>query len=200
MNYVVWTACLRGKCCMLAKPNIDAGTWHMTVWPHIPCIVWWRQTTKNVIKLSRFLIVTTSSWVDWSSWTRYHWLCNHPAFGWPYFTCFHSQAWTILAILIWKDPTFSESVWVLNAGFNAICNLWHLRHCNLFPCDKIRMWQQQIIKIIIPFWTEKITIRGFKLLFWLFLAVEISHGIICRHLAKSKNELMTESEYFTRQM
>jgi hypothetical protein len=53
------------------------------------------------------------------------------------------------------------------------------------------MQQQQIIKIIIPFWTEEITIRGFELLFWLFLAVKISRGIICGRLAKSKNKLMT---------
>jgi hypothetical protein len=62
------------------------------------------------------------------------------------------------------------------------------------------MWWQQIIKIIIPFWTEGITINRFKLLFWLFLAVKIPCGIIFGCLAKSKNELMMESDYFTWKM
>jgi len=60
------------------------------------------------------------------------------------------------------------------------------------------MRRQQIIKIIIPFWTEEITINGFKLLFWIFLAVKIPRGIIFGCLAKSKNQLMMESDYFMR--
>jgi hypothetical protein len=58
------------------------------------------------------------------------------------------------------------------------------------------MQWQQMIKIIIPFWTVEITINRFKLLFWLFLAVKIPCGIIFSCLAKSKNELVTESDYF----
>jgi hypothetical protein len=66
----------------------------------------------------------------------------------------------------------------------------------LIPCDEIRMGWQQTIEIFILFWTEEITIKGFKLLFCLFLAVKIPCGIIFRCMMKSKNKLMTESNYF----
>ena len=89
-----------------------------------------------------------------------------------------SMWWVGLHLITWH--VFSTQI------FQVQKQLLHLRCCNLFPCDKIWMWWQQIIKIIILCRTEEITINGFKLLFWLFLAVKIPMWHYFRMPGKTK--------------